>query len=217
MVKLSRMDCAVPVECTAADLPLATWLELLGPGGELHLHMSPAMTPGFSIPLLLAGYVDLELVDSGKGGNTVVTAYKPKWKTGAFAKVAHEMRHVERVVESTAMDDEYAAEDDDLIDENGLLGADVVEFEHNRTDASDCSTKRRACAGCSCGRVEREALDDAGAGQQPHVDIAPTSAESACGNCYKGDAFRCSSCPHRGKPTFKPGQETIMLDLKDDF
>ena len=122
MVKLSRMDCAVPVECTAADLPLATWLELLGPGGELHLHMSPAMTPGFSIPLLLAGYVDVELVDSGKGGNTVVTAYKPKWKTGAFAKVAHETRHVERVVESTAMDDEYAAEDDDLIDESGLLG-----------------------------------------------------------------------------------------------
>lgn len=40
---------------------------------------------------------------------------------------------------------------------------------------------------------------------------------SNCGGCYKGDAFRCASCPFLGKPAFEPGQEKLILQLTDDL
>lgn len=116
------------------------------------------------------------------------------------------------------------------IDEGALLEGD----EAGEAPSAGCSTKPRACKNCSCGRAELEAAEEtktdepaaaaatgaAATGAAAAGAVAPTPAadtaafSSACGNCSKGDAFRCAGCPHRGKPAFKSGMgSALLIDL----
>lgn len=104
--------------------------------------------------------------------------------------------------------------DTDLIDEDGLLEEESSGLlapppaisEASKAAKDDCGG-RKACDNCTCGRAELEA------GEKPKKEIKTSS----CGNCAKGDAFRCASCPYLGLPAFKAGEEHLVLDLKDDF
>lgn len=104
-----------------------------------------------------------------------------------------------------------AGENKEIIDEDNLLDN---EASYNRLGADEsCSTKPKACANCSCGRAEQEALEAAGVDVAKNVETG--NVASSCGNCYLGDAFRCGSCPYKGLPAFKPGDK-VKLDLSKD-
>lgn len=107
--------------------------------------------------------------------------------------------------------------EDDLIDEDdllamegnassGLMAPPTVDVEGRKKALDDCGG-RKACDDCTCGRAELEAGEAK----------AASAPSSACGNCSKGDAFRCAGCPFLGKPAFKEGEEHLILDLTDDF
>jgi len=113
-----------------------------------------------------------------------------------------------------------AAGDGDLIDDDALLTEE--DRERPAIDASDCATKKRACKNCTCGRAEEEAAAEAAGAASTAVklslgeEVDTAGAQSACGSCYLGDAFRCATCPYRGTPAFQPG-EKIKLDLASDL
>ena len=117
-------------------------------------------------------------------------------------------------------------DDDDIIDEDDLLAEEAaggvlapppaVDAAARAAAAADDCGGRKACDDCTCGRAEKEAMERAG--QPPADENKPKQVPtSSCGNCAKGDAFRCASCPFLGKPAFKPGEEHLVLDLADDL
>ncbi|GIL64952.1 hypothetical protein Vafri_18811 [Volvox africanus] len=70
---------------------------------------------------------------------------------------------------------------------------------------------RKACKNCSCGRAEAEAKEAAGGGGGVKLSAEMLeNPQSACGNCYLGDAFRCASCPYRGLPAFQAGEKITL-------
>ena len=115
-------------------------------------------------------------------------------------------------------------DDDDEIDEENLLLSDdahallavppaMSAVKRKGGTAEDDCGGREPCENCSCGRA---------AGSMMSNDDNKTSHDhrsSNCGKCALGDAFRCASCPHLGKPAWKPGEEHLVLslDLQDDF
>lgn len=93
-------------------------------------------------------------------------------------------------------------DEDDLITEEDLV---------KPSPTMDCGpgTTKKACKNCTCGMAK---LETKGA-----TSLDTTNAKSSCGNCYLGDAFRCATCPYRGLPAFKPGEQVqIPTDLLQD-
>merc|ERR1712216_499900 len=84
----------------------------------------------------------------------------------------------------------------DLEDEDILLGAaDPAPVKKPLV----CGTtgRKRACKNCTCGLKDME-----GNPAVTENELADMR-KAGCGNCSKGDAFRCGSCPYLGMPAFE--------------
>ena len=216
-------------------------LAALKPNGRLVVRQPAAAfaREDASMALLLGGFVDAVLPDESlfaaaadAGGTTVVQmlAAKPAWEAGDSAPIATAAAAAAAAAAPAtasaavpawkllAGGGDDADDDAELEDEDALLAGDVLLPK----PAADCGptapgAKKRACKNCSCGLKELEEAEEAKGLAVNLTDAQLAQTTSACGNCNKGDAFRCAGFPFRGKPSFKPGMGHMVLDLADDL
>jgi anamorsin len=177
-----------------------------------------------ALDLKIQGFLDI-MVAKGDNDERFVVCQKPDWEIGAVAKVeiATKSANSSGVVESKKwkMDADDLA-DSDLIDESDLLDKNFVIPKESSCGEAGAGGKKRACKDCTCGLAEQERAESgsdatAAGGGSGTIEEKVVRA-SGCGNCSKGDAFRCGGCPFLGKPTFEPGQERVVLaNMADDF
>nr|CAH8872952.1 unnamed protein product [Trichobilharzia regenti] len=161
--------------------------------------------------LTLSGYMGPQQLHDEK--YLIFSASVPSHYTqGSSVKLPWANSDVESAWEDVDKEDSNDISEN-VIDTNALL--QKADFEAPAVCGKEAVTdsagkKKRACKNCTCGLAEIEAQDEE---REAHIP------KSSCGNCYLGDAFRCSTCPYRGLPPFKPGEQIIIPDdfLKADL
>lgn len=178
-------------------------LHMLKPRGNLRLLNYSGPAASLLQEIKLSGFINC--VENAEAG--VLTAEKPGYETGSSAKLSFAKKTSNVNVWKISGDDEELIDEEDLLDEEDKQKPDPAGLKV-------CSTtgKRKACKNCSCGLAEE--LDNEKSSKE-----ATENAKSSCGNCYLGDAFRCSTCPYLGMPAFKPGEKVQLADnlLKSDI
>ena len=93
-----------------------------------------------------------------------------------------------------------------MINEDDLLdsAANTQEVVKTFAGCDDRVMSAKPCENCTCGKKE---LFE---GKISVKDLENGNVQSDCGKCYLGDAFRCASCPFKGKPAFAPGDKVKL-------
>lgn len=177
--------------------------------------------------LVLTGFV----VEAGKtveqGYEQVFTASKAGYPTsGKLLKKQVKTGATEKKAAWKLIANDLAT-DYELEDEEALLDGELETKLSEDKSSNDCGPgegaekKKRACKNCSCGLKEMIEAEEKG----EEATMQPSA--SSCGNCAKGDAFRCSGCPYLGlpkfaagtKPEIKLGQDgtKVLLDMSGEF
>ncbi|CAM9267359.1 unnamed protein product, partial [Ectocarpus fasciculatus] len=189
-------------------------LRVLKPNSKLVIENSiPSREAGqlLDTDLQITGFLNSMVAKDPTTGYRFAVATKPDFNIGAAAKV-----NIAPASTKWKMNTMDLAEDD-LVDEDDLLddGLDTAKIAGGCGDVQvGQGGKKRACKNCSCGLAEEEA--NGVVASAPKTTEEKIVKSSACGNCSKGDAFRCGGCPFLGKPAFQPGQEKVMLTGMDD-
>lgn len=190
--------------------------------GQVIIQMpSDADTSSVHTSITLAGLTPQSETSNEEQTARVITAlYNSKNKSSTSAIQINKQNHNQKQkvkinIGALAEDDELMINEDDLLSSNanGMINAPTeVDMAERQKKLDDCGG-RKACDNCTCGRKEMEE----NGGTVAEEKKSNSNIKSACGNCAKGDAFRCANCPFLGKPAFKEGEEHLVLDLTDDL
>lgn len=215
---------ATKAEVTAARKGIGSaslnHLTLVVNSAELPALFDPMELSGWQSMLIPGASISIRVLGDGGDLQPIHTSFLLAGLSGASerreadgSRVFDVMKKASKTVTSAPLKKKFDdLEDTDLVDEDDLLdeeanGILAPPSMAPRTAGDDCSG-RKACDDCTCGRAE---LEGKVVGEPKPIQ------SSSCGNCSKGDAFRCAGCPYLGKPAFKAGEEHLVLDLMDDL
>jgi len=161
-------------------------------------------------------------VDASSNSVRVITScYKPPKIASAVARISTAAKSISVPIKINLGDldeDDLIDEDDLLNDAGGMDGLGLNAPKAMQARMKDDCDGRKPCDDCTCGRAEEYYGNDNG---DSSTGVAEKKVikdlKSNCGNCSRGDAFRCAGCPFLGKPAFKEGEEHLVLDLTDDL
>ncbi len=231
----------------------------LEPLGTLHLMNLDSALPTLPSDLTLAGLTVLSATKEGtltaqKPAHSTGTSALKTAPAPAAALPLRRKVDPERKASKKALWTLNAPSTPTIDAESLLTAADRERPAACEPAVRGAPRRKKACKNCTCGLAELEAeelaqskvvlLDGAPDGKAFEVSqsekdrllaaaAAAPKATSSCGNCYLGDAFRCSSCPYRGSssltcvgiysdicaceglPAFKPG-EKVEIDFSMD-
>jgi len=162
--------------------------------------------------LTLAGFLNPTISQSGTW--VQVLSKKPFWEQGTKQAIKIKKKAPQPVQQPVKWSSEISndfMDEDDLVNPNDLVKPDMDKI---RADCGAGKTAGKACKNCSCGRAEEEAKGVPAKSKLTLEMLENPGIDSSCGNCALGDAFRCSGCPYRGLPVFKPGEK---ITLPEDF
>jgi len=183
--------------------------KILKPQGKLLVSSYDAAKIKDSLQLL--GLLNITTTDS------VVSARKPNSVTaGIILRKKQSMKDVLKSISKS--EPSTLVSDADLLEEEDFEKKTNTIVETCGPSSVDTRVpKKKACKNCSCGLKEEEERAIVGGKDASVPDT--TAAKSSCGSCYLGDAFRCSGCPYRGLPAFKPGEQVQLSSsmLQDDI
>ncbi|KAF2071482.1 hypothetical protein CYY_007198 [Polysphondylium violaceum] len=159
-----------------------------------------------SIEFMMVGFVDIT-TPTIPPYKSVLIATKPSWNVNQSESI-----------QLPAASNPWASVQDTgaRLNENELI-SETDKNSKPSTQLDDCEVgkTKKACKNCTCGRAEEEESEAAASKPKLTKDmIENPGANSSCGNCSLGDAFRCGGCPYRGLPSFKVGEK---ISLPDDF
>ncbi|RHY28691.1 hypothetical protein DYB32_005770 [Aphanomyces invadans] len=187
----------------------ATLHRVLQPGGNLEAYLrvegNEANKNAVLMQLIMQGFLNSNVDIDGNGIHA--RAQKSGFVEGASAAV--KFIPVQKPKWTVLADED---DEGDIVDEDDLLDDEDVVMSRDDCGPGKDGKKKRRCKDCTCGRKDED--------DQPIVSEAELKQMvSNCGNCYKGDAFRCGGCPFLGQPAFKPGMGKVVLNLdnSDDF
>jgi len=160
--------------------------------------------------LTLNGFVDSTLKPLNQEQYYIeVTAYKPKYEVGTSSSISLKKKTSTITPKEPVW--KLSDDNDEIIDEDTLIEAADLNIKKLKQDDCEIDNKsgtKKACKNCTCGRADG-AIESKSV-VKIDLEDKEASTKSSCGNCYLGDAFRCSGCQYRGLPAFKIGEKITI-------